>query len=108
MSDLFGNHIVGFPTRRLNYFDSKGRKTIKQLLVEHAGRRLSYIWSFSVRRSSKRNMAVVPLERLSLSKLITAQPCSIGRDQKMCHKQKFHGKKEKVTLAHGMPTLMYR
>ena len=21
MSDLFGNHIVGFPTRRLNYFD---------------------------------------------------------------------------------------
>ena len=22
MSDLFGNHIVGFPTRRLNYIDS--------------------------------------------------------------------------------------
>ena len=27
MSDLFGNHIVGFPTRRLNYFEPRHEKS---------------------------------------------------------------------------------
>ena len=34
MSDLFGNHIVGFPTRRLNYCEMR---TPTFAIMEHAG-----------------------------------------------------------------------
>ena len=35
MSDLFGNHIVGFPTRWLSYCIYVIHVTIKTVLLEH-------------------------------------------------------------------------
>ena len=33
MSDLFGNHIVGFPTRRLKYFSNEKKMVWKRLVL---------------------------------------------------------------------------
>ena len=33
VSDLFGNHIVGFPTRRLNYYYQRSSGTVKEIIL---------------------------------------------------------------------------